>query len=49
MAGRKGGEKIIVNTKFLSLDKALGSINIQGCIPGSRNCVVYIYLPKKES
>lgn len=49
MAGRKGGEKIVLDSKFLSLDKNLGVVNIKGCVPGSRNCVVYIYILKKDS
>ncbi len=44
MAGRMGGEKKTIVTKFLSLDKDSRTVQVKGCIPGAKNSPVKICL-----
>lgn len=44
MAGRKGGHKITIVTRFLGFDKDTLIVNVKGGIPGSRNSKVIMYL-----
>ncbi|PIR42499.1 50S ribosomal protein L3 [candidate division WWE3 bacterium CG_4_9_14_0_2_um_filter_35_11] len=45
MPGRYGNDKHSIVTKYLGYDESLGLIKIKGCVPGSRNSKVTVYLP----
>lgn len=48
MPGRMGSDKHTVIARFLGIDKDLCMIKVKGCVPGSRNSEVLIYVPVKS-
>jgi len=48
MPGRMGSDKHTVIARFLGIDKSLCMIKVKGCVPGSRNSEVLIYVPVKS-
>lgn len=52
MPGRYGNDIHSIVAKYLGYDDVLGVVKVKGCVPGSRNSKVVVYLPldliKKE-
>lgn len=44
MPGRYGNDKHSIVAKYLGYDESLGLIKVKGCVPGSRNSKVVVYL-----